>query len=642
MKIIKFKHLHLENYCKIKKIDVDISNDEVLITGHNEVGKTTVRMAIKDIFNLKNDTGKDITDIRPKDENSIVNNDADIVRNLTIIADDKNIELRKVTRNKRNKAGEVIGSVTDYYINDIGKTLKDYTEYINEHIAPPDELENCMNAFAFLSKDTAKRREILVKTFGELTDEEIAQKYSEFAPIKNMLADGTVRELIKMCRFRLNGNKDRQGLNTLLDEIAPKINEVERLKIDVDVAEQELAKNALLVQLTDLLNEQERVEEENKKVIEIKDKLLNLQFEQNERIRKANENLVKQKKALAEQIDEAKSQLSSRGTIEANILIYKNEISKLKKLFDEMAEQYAECKQKTFDETQAICSVCGQEYPESKKQEIKTQFEQNKQGTLNGIVENMNDVKKEIDRYSKKIDSEQAIINDSETKEQELKAQIESLTLKYDMLPETTDMSGDEEYTAIENRIQELKEQLKEIESIDTTELKNQIKRVNKELAQVEKKIAQSELNIKADERIEELQTEREKIVRQIAEVEKQMFLLKEFDRKKNELLQENINKHFEFIKFRMFEQQMNGDLKDVCTPLYNGISYDTTLNHGAKILVETDICRTFQKQANICMPIMIDDAESVDSWALPNIDNQMFIFERTDDKKMMINGKEI
>ena len=60
-------------------------------------------------------------------------------------------------------------------------------------------------------------------------------------------------------------------------------------------------------------------------------------------------------------------------------------------------------------------------------------------------------------------------------------------------------------------------------------------------------------------------------------------------------------------------------------------------MNHGAKILTEIDICRAFQKKCGVELPIMTDDTESLDSWRIPQIDSQLIMFRRSDDKELKV-----
>jgi uncharacterized membrane protein len=137
------------------------------------------------------------------------------------------------------------------------------------------------------------------------------------------------------------------------------------------------------------------------------------------------------------------------------------------------------------------------------------------------------------------------------------------------------------------------------------------------------------------------LQKEQRKISQKIADEERTLNYLKEFDRKKNELLEESVNSNFEYIQFKMFETQLNGELKDICQPVVEGESYDRNLNHGAKILAEIDICRAFQRANNVTLPIITDDTESLDSWRVPEMDNQIIMIRRSDDKKLTVSEVE-
>ena len=115
--------------------------------------------------------------------------------------------------------------------------------------------------------------------------------------------------------------------------------------------------------------------------------------------------------------------------------------------------------------------------------------------------------------------------------------------------------------------------------------------------------------------------------------------MLKEFTRKKNELLQADVNKYLNFATAKLFRPLLNGDAEECCDFVYNGEAYARNLNHGARMLVEVDICRAFQKVANVNFPIIIDDTESVDDWRIPQIDNQLIMLKHTQDKELVIEA---
>ena len=107
---------------------------------------------------------------------------------------------------------------------------------------------------------------------------------------------------------------------------------------------------------------------------------------------------------------------------------------------------------------------------------------------------------------------------------------------------------------------------------------------------------------------IADLEEKRKDLNQEIADWERKLDLLKEFTRKKNELLQADVNKYLNFATAKLFRPLLNGDTEECCDFAYNGEAYARNLNHGARMLTEVDICRAFQKVASVNFPIIIDD----------------------------------
>ena len=137
--------------------------------------------------------------------------------------------------------------------------------------------------------------------------------------------------------------------------------------------------------------------------------------------------------------------------------------------------------------------------------------------------------------------------------------------------------------------------------------------------------------------RVEELTRAQLETSQKIANEEKMLDLLSEYQRTKVGLLTDRINEYFSVIKWVFFKEQINGGFAEVCIPTVNGTSYDGLLNHGDKLLAEIDLCCAFQKRAGVSCPIMIDDTESLDEWRIPQIDNQLICIRRTDDKELTV-----
>lgn len=128
---MKITHIFAQNFCKFygkNTLDADFSMKTVL-SGQNEVGKSTVKRIILDVLNCHDENDREITGIRPHDENGVEIDDVDIVRAVTFEIDGKAKTLKKVTRQGRNKDGEVCSGHTDYYVNDVTYKMVEYNEF---------------------------------------------------------------------------------------------------------------------------------------------------------------------------------------------------------------------------------------------------------------------------------------------------------------------------------------------------------------------------------------------------------------------------------------------------------------------------------------------------------------------------------
>ncbi|MCY9755313.1 hypothetical protein M5X00_13785, partial [Paenibacillus alvei] len=72
------------------------------------------------------------------------------------------------------------------------------------------------------------------------------------------------------------------------------------------------------------------------------------------------------------------------------------------------------------------------------------------------------------------------------------------------------------------------------------------------------------------------------------------------------------INSKFHHARFKLFDQQINGGLKEVCVTTFKGVPYDGGLNNAARINVGLDIINTLGQHYGFTAPIFVDNAEAV------------------------------
>lgn len=646
---MKITHVFAQNFCKFygkNTLDTDFSMKTVL-SGQNEVGKSTVKRIILDVLNCHDENDREITGIRPHDENGVEIDDVDIVIAVTFEIDGKAKTLKKVTRQKRNKKGEITGSVTDYSINDVPYKMADYNQYINDNMAELGVLPFCLNAMTLLNKSQAEQRLALASYFGTRTDEEICDMFPQFAELKPMFDDGDVDQLKKVCRGKLNGTGGRNGSKGLVkerDEISTRIDTIHSTNEYTDLAELELQKKTYepqLKEIEDKLSDYNKILEDKQKATE---DIMNLKFELSDMERKANAENQKKRMELQLQIDGFDVSIRKTESMiragKASIKSSEREIGDCAIDLAKVRADWKKAKALSFDESSVNCPMCGQRLPEDKIESMRAEFDERKAKNLKELEDKGNALSNDSKGFKQAIEDRKKEIADLEAELTELTIRHDAVAKELGGLPTDTDMTGNSEYQALKAKIEEKEKAL--ADENDTSELirklKNERNELLRQVSSVDTKIELGVANNKRiDDSIADLETKRTDLNQEIADWERKLDLLKEFTRKKNELLQADVNKYLNFATAKLFRPLLNGDTEECCDFVYNGEAYARNLNHGARMLTEVDICRAFQKVASVNFPIIIDDTESVDDWRIPQIDNQLIMLKHTQDKELVI-----
>lgn len=648
---MKITHIFAQNFCKFygkNTLDTDFSIKTVL-SGQNEVGKSTVKRIILDVLNCHDENDREITGIRPHDENGVEIDDVDIVRAVTFEIDGKTKTLKKVARQKRNKKGEITGSVTDYSINDVPYKMADYNQYINDNMAELGVLPFCLNAMTLLNKSQAEQRLALASYFGTRTDEEICDMFPQFAELKPMFDDGDVDQLKKVCRGKLNGTGGRNGSKGLVkerDEISTRIDTIHSTNEYTDLAELELEKKTYepqLKEIEDKLSDYNKILEDKQKATE---DIMNLKFELSDMERKANADNQKKRMELQLQIDDFNASIHKTESMirakKANIKNFEGTVRIYTENLAKVRADWKRAKELAFDESSINCPMCGQRLPEDKIESMRAEFDERKTKNLKELEDKGNALSNDNKEFKQAIEDRKKEIADLEAELKELTERHDIVAKELRKVPTDVDMTGNSEYQALKTKIEEKEKAL--ADENDTSELirklKNERNELLRQVSSVDTKIELGVANNKRiDDSIADLEDKRKDLNQEIADWERKLDLLKEFTRKKNELLQADVNKYLDFATAKLFRPLLNGDTEECCDFVYNGEAYARNLNHGARMLVEVDVCRAFQKVVGVNFPIIIDDTESVDDWRIPQIDNQLIMLKHTQDKELVIEA---
>lgn len=675
---IKLNSLHLENFKGIKSLDVNFSN-KTNIKGQNASGKTTIFDAFTWLLFNKNSAGEEKFNVRPldKDGKQIDNIEIKVVAVLDV--DGKEVKLSKVQKQnwvKKRGTNTVTlqGNPNSYEIDGYPKSEADFKAYVSGLAQSEEMFKMLTNPQYFSSLKWKDQRDILMKLVAEVSDVELAKTDTKYAPLLDELENAPSTDDIR-AKFSkaLSEWKKKQA------EIPVRIDEAEKSKVDVDVAEQELAKADLERKIAEC---DKKIAGADHSLDRLRGEEMQLQFDMSGIMQTMNMDISK-KRSYTDglicdcnyEVDRIHSLISGKEKqITDNAKAIAGADAERKKLgeqynfekakaFDETPYLFDESKW-VFDESTTVCSLCGQTLPADKIEQLradsearkekakadasdklkaeKFKFDNDKKVELNRIVTIGNEKKAFIAELTDKNASLQTEIDSLKKQKQDALAKRKELSKQLSEIPAEADYSQNEEYVKLKAEHDKILADIAKLESEGAdkvvTDLKAEKVDLQAQLDEANKAIAQVANNVAIDDRIETLRDEQKEIGQKVADQEQMLYLLEEFIRFKLNKVSESINSHFKTVNFKLFEIQLNGGMKDCCECTVNGVPY-STLNSGHRIVAGLDIIRSLSELYGVSVPIFVDNAESLNEFNVPDMDAQLILLSVSEDKLLKVEG---
>ena len=672
MKNVKIKSITLNNYRCFsgeREFHADFV-EKTRVSGKNGSGKSTVMNAVMEVLTGKNADGTQADNVRPIVDGQEVEG-VDVERTVVLDIDGKETEIKKITKQKRERVDGVMqyvpgSNVNSYTVDGISFNQKKLDEFISENICSPGTLLSCCNPNAFLSlKSTTDMRAFLEKMAGFDLNEYIKSLGAEFSEVEEITKGHPIEQVQKTLNKQLT---DQKKVTTKAETewkyekgkaVDSGENDVTRLTEQKARYENEIS----------ILDEQEKSLDDVMAAYDQKSKdILDLKFEQSEVVRKANEGLVQQRKNIDKEIfcleQDRKSAENDLRMAEMDLKHAKMGVERHTAEVKKAQEDYSRWISKEFDDSEIaviesevfnedslICPTCGQAFPADKAEKIREDFEKNKALRIEGVkaagrnYEEMKD--REIQRVTESGNKAAADLKEAkkaqaeaEDKIDELKQKITSLAMEiqqkqaeHSKLPESVDLSDNAEYQKITAEIAHAEEALKQMSNgsdqrKEITEKRNSFIR---ECAKIDADINNINRKKQAhDEAVEQLYQAFRESSQKEADIQKRKDILKNFSIKKNERIASIINPVFSKFQFEFLEFTQDSNPVETCRMMSNGIEY-RDMNHSKKILVQADLLRGFQELSGLNLFVFIDDTESVNDENLPDMDRQMILLKVTD-----------
>ena len=672
MKKVLIKSISMQNYrCFYgeKEFHADFGK-RTRISGKNGSGKSTVMNAFMETLTGKNADGTQPDNVRPIVDGKELEG-VDVVRTVVLDIDGKETEIKKITKQKRERVDGVMqyvpgSNVNSYTVDGISFNQKKLDEFISENICPPETLLACCNPNAFLSlKSTTDMRTFLEKMAGFDLNEYIKSLGAEFAEIEEITKGHPIEQVQKTLSKQLNDQKKA----TTKAETEWKYEKGKAVDSGEDDVTRLTEKKVSYENQISILDEQEKSLDDVMAAYDQKSKdILDLKFEQSEIMRKANEGLVQQRKELDGEIfsleQDKKSAENDLRTAEmdlkhANMGIERHTAEVKQAQTDwktyyerEYPEENLErIKAEQFDESSLVCPTCGQDLPEEQAEKIRDDFEQKKakrikdeEGIKTAFYEAKDKKLTEITESGNKAAADlkeaKKAQAEAERKVTELKKKITSLAMEIQQkqtelskLPESVDLSDNTEYQKVTAEIGRAEAALREMNNgseqrREITEKRNSFIR---ECAKIDAEINNIKRKKQAhEEDVEKLYQAFRESSQKEADIQRKKDILKNFSIKKNERIAEMINPYFEEFQFNFLSYTQNNDPVEVCEMLRKGVEY-RNLNYSDQLICKVDLLCGFQKIQGVSLPIFIDNAESINVSRRPVTNRQMVFLEVTD-----------
>lgn len=609
---MKLSEIMLNNFKGIKFINFEFDGNDASIYGDNATGKTTIFDSLCWLL-----FGKDSLDRADFEIKTLVNGEPLHNVNHEVEAtfsndDGTSFVLKRVYREKYSnpRGGEtkLTGHTTDYFINEVPVKEKEYKAFINNMINE-DVFKLITNPLYFNEQYSwQNRRKLLLEMCGDIDDESVINSRDDLKRLAQLLNGHTVEEQKKIVVAK------KTAINKELDMIPIRIDEAVRNKPEIVSDKTKLTQDIqVILNGIDELEKEKAIINNGFEATEKQSKMREINRQLEARRSEVLSDYKKDKQALRSNYELSLMQLKSLEAERDRYYDRHNDLNRdidlENKRIEKLQDEFNSFNNQKFDTVN--CPTCGQPYPDEKRAELETIFNTQKSTNLEEWQKLIDSAKAMKQSYMEQQDimavKVDGLTNQIADKQKEYDSQFKN----YEELQEPN-IEDDSVY-------KDLKAELFILELDDGNEADdNKLLKIDTDLKELKsKKLAlETELNKfkmagDIDIRIAELEAQRQKLAEEKNLLDETSFLIDEFVKTKVDLLEQSINSHFEYARFKMFNVLVNGNIEECCETTYKGVPY-RSMNNAARMNVGLDIINALTKFYNVTAPVFIDNAEAV------------------------------
>lgn len=649
MKEIILRRLSLLNFKGIRKLDINFDEHETNIYGANGSGKTTIFDAFRWLLFGKDGNDRKDFNIKTLDKSGRVIERLPHEVEAVIEVSGEEITLKKCFtekwQKKRGSAVEIFnGHMVECFYNEVPCSV---TEYERKIAAICDEqvFKLITNPLYFTAQRKDFQRGMLISMAGEISNDDIVAENPELADLVAALSGKTLEEY-----KREIANKKRR-IKEGIDTIPARIDERKReIPAEADWA-------ALEAEIAD---RQSRIEEIDKQIAD--------------RSRAYNE-ITKERQELARRLSERKSSLTAReyelkdklladynnakrahDTAVQNEVQLRNErriralsLPRLESEVAQLTDQKENILKPEFraicaevftapDPDSFICPTCKRPLEtsdvEAETERLRKAFEADKAARKNRNKARGQEVAAQIAAKEEEIANIKNGLFELDTRIGEI--QSSSAFKTEPTMPDITPaLDSDVKLKALREEIAAIQRDLDNPVSAPViSDLQDEKNAELGKINTIRYRLRDRELIENNNRRISELESELKESQNELARLEGIEFSIQQFGKARIEQVENRINGLFKIVRFKMYEQQINGGEIETCEATVGGVPF-SDLNNAAKIWAGCDIINAISMSAGVSAPVFLDNAESLNE--IPNVVGQVINLIVSDNKTLLV-----
>lgn len=613
----------IQNFKGIRDLDIHFSQGLTRIMGRNGTGKSSIVDAYNWILFGKdshgNAPGSDAFREKPLDDDGKEIHNLETSVELFCRLDGQRFDLKRAqAENWVKKRGAIEatfqGNVSTYWVNGVEVKAQDFKQRIAA-IAGEDVFRLVGTLSAFNALPWKERRVQLMKMAGTDVDgallardeyrsiaDELAQRNIGIDDLRKVLADQRKKcnDELKILPVRID-----EARKSLPAKNEQEIRDAEYLVKDsrasIATVDEQLA--AIRAGSAATSNRAQR--------LALEQELISLKRRVVDAVQDEKRKLLLKADAASEDFRRLSAMYADAKRVADGM---EKRVAEAEAVVNNLRDEYkiVKAESKIIEDT---CPACGQPLPVEKMQETAQRFEAEKRARLADIQTKGKAAAIEANKL-------QAELNHEFGEVEKLKGRLEAAEAARAAANDAVRDFIDTPDYAAEPRISELESDIRALDAGSDTsseEKERQLLERKRELQAIVDKnlavLAARDAGAETEARIHSYEARQYEVAAQLAETEILIVTLEHFIQDRCGALEESINAQFEGVRWKLFDQQINGAIVDCCMamiPCESGLVAYESANTAAQINCDIGIVNALSKFYDVEVPLFVDNAERV------------------------------